>query len=169
VYAGGYWPTPANVFEDALSGLGIRFEDFTFVDLGSGKGRVVLMASDYPFREIIGVEFSEELNAIAEANICNYRNPRQSSSVRLCRMDFTLFDFPREPLFVFLYSPSSEVVTKKLAENLGKSLSSHPRPAWVLYINPTYDVFSSGRPLNLHPVKSAKYYALFNNLPQVAA
>jgi SAM-dependent methyltransferase len=164
VYAGGYWPTPPDVFTEALSGLEISFKDFSFIDLGSGKGRVLLMASDYPFREIIGVEFSPELHAIAEQNVRNYSNPRQACrDIRSLCMDFTLFEFPDGPLFVFLYNPSSEAITLKLAENLAHSLQSNPRPAWVLYVTPTYDVFSSGKPLRLRQVKSGKHYHLYNN------
>ena len=162
LYAAGYWPTPPAVFADALHGLDIRFEEFTFIDLGSGKGRVLLMASDYPFREIIGVEFSPELHAIAAENIRNYRNPNQvCRNIRLCCMDFTLFDFPDGPLFIFLYNPSSEAVTSELAENMARSLRKKPRPLWVLYVTPSYDVFTSGKPLNLQQVKSAKHYALY--------
>ena len=164
VYAGGYWPTPPDVFREALAGLDISFSDFTFIDLGSGKGRVLLMASDYPFREIIGVEFSPELHAIAAENIRNYKNPQQAChSIRPLCMDFTLFEFPNTPLFVFLYNPSSESITLKLAENLAHSLAENPRPAWVLYVTPTYDVFSSGKPLSLKSVKSGKHYTLYSN------
>ena len=48
--------------------------DFTFIDLGSGKGRVLLMASDYPFKKIIGVEFMPELHRAAQENITGYSN-----------------------------------------------------------------------------------------------
>src|ERR1039458_6395247 len=48
ICAGGYWPTPPKIFEEALSAFSIRYEDFIFIDFGSGKGRVLLLASDYP-------------------------------------------------------------------------------------------------------------------------
>lgn len=165
-YAEGYWPTPPSVFANALQDLEIRFEDFTFIDLGSGKGRVLLMASDYPFREIIGVEFSPELRAIADENIRNYHSSNQAcKSIHTYCMDFTLFDFPPGPLFVFLYNPSSEGITTKLAENLARSIEKSPRPLWVLYVTPTYDVFASGKPLKLQLVKSGKHFALYRNAP----
>jgi hypothetical protein len=164
IYAGGYWPTPPGVIRDALSNLGMNYEDFTFIDLGSGKGRVLLLASDYPFREIIGVEFSSELHAIAQDNIRRYQSSTQKCRRIVCQcMDFTQFQFPRVPLFVFLYNPSSEEITKALADNLARSLKENPRPLWVLYVTPTYDVFESGKPFSLQKIKSAEQYALYSN------
>ena len=77
IYADGYWPTPPEIFRDALSGLTSKPEDLIFIDFGSGKGRVLLMASEYPFRKIVGVEFAQELHAVAEQNIRSYRSATQ--------------------------------------------------------------------------------------------
>jgi hypothetical protein len=122
------------------------------------------MASDYPFRQIIGVEFSKELQQISEENIARYQSAIQKcKDVRSVCMDFTSFEFPSGPLFVFLYNPSSHAITYQLAKNLAESLQAQPRPLWVLYVTPMYDVFSSGEPLRLRSVKAAKHYALYNN------
>ena len=57
--------------------LHLDFQDFNFVDIGSGKGRALLLASDYPFREIIGIELSPELDRVAqgEVAICEVIRP----------------------------------------------------------------------------------------------
>ena len=68
-YGTHYLPSPVALVRGLLRGLSIRHEDYVFVDLGSGKGRVLLLAAELPFKEIIGVEFSPELHAIALANI----------------------------------------------------------------------------------------------------
>ena len=62
-----------------LSALPIDYRDFTFIDIGSGKGRTLLMASDYPFRRIIGVELLPELHRIAQENVRKYKNENQKS------------------------------------------------------------------------------------------
>jgi SAM-dependent methyltransferase len=64
-----YLPSPVAFVRKLLRGLNIRYESYVFVDLGSGKGRVLLLAAELPFKEIIGVEFSPELHAIARSNI----------------------------------------------------------------------------------------------------
>jgi hypothetical protein len=50
---------------------------YTFVDMGSGKGRMLLLAAEYPFRQIQGVEFAVELHDQATANIHRYTSARR--------------------------------------------------------------------------------------------
>jgi tRNA G46 methylase TrmB len=72
-----YQPTDPALFQEIMASLPIEFEQFTFVDLGSGKGRTLLMASEYPFKRIVGVELIAELHRAAEENIRDYRSPTQ--------------------------------------------------------------------------------------------
>lgn len=164
IYAGGYWPTPPQVIQEMLSGLRIQYGDFVFVDLGSGKGRVLLSASEFPFRRIVGVEFSSELHAIAQENIRRYKSATQKCrDITSVCMDFTQFQLPPEPLVVFAYNPASEQIMATLAGNLMRSLKENPREIWVLYVSPTYDVFDSGEPLNLKRIKSTDKYSVYTN------
>ena len=71
-----YQPTEPALFREmmeTMSGLGIVFQDLTFIDVGSGKGRVLLMAADYPFRRILGIELLADLHQVAQANIQAYK------------------------------------------------------------------------------------------------
>jgi hypothetical protein len=164
IYAGGYWPTPTEVVRGTLSALTIRYEDFVFVDFGSGKGRVLLQASDFPFRRIIGVEFSSELHNIAVSNIKRYKNDRQKCrEIESVCMDFTHFEIPREPLVAFLYNPSSEAIMATLANNMARSLIENPRKLWVIYVTPTYNVFERGHLLDLRKLEATDKYAIFSN------
>jgi len=74
-----YEPTSTALFRYIINKLqsALSYEDFIFLDYGSGKGRVLLLASDYGFRSIIGIEFSRELHLVAERNIALYRGRRQ--------------------------------------------------------------------------------------------
>jgi hypothetical protein len=56
-------------FANAVASLDIEHKLFTFFDLGSGKGRGLILALSYPFRRIVGVEFALELHRTAEANL----------------------------------------------------------------------------------------------------
>jgi hypothetical protein len=51
IYSAGYCPTRLEIFEKALSAFSIRHDDYIFIDFGSGEGRVLLLASEYPFRK----------------------------------------------------------------------------------------------------------------------
>lgn len=170
IFAAGYWPTSTEIIHEALSSLPIRCEDFVFVDFGSGKGRVLLQASDLPFRRIIGVEFSSELHNIAVSNIGRYTSDSQACrEIESVCMDFTQFEIPREPLVAFLYNPSSEAITAALANNILQSLIENPRELWVIYVTPTYNVFERGRPLDLQKLKVTDKYAIFSNTTKFVA
>ncbi len=72
-----YQPTDPALFKEIMGSLEIDFREFTFIDIGSGKGRVLLMASDYPFRRIVGVELLPDLHRAAQENINAYKNASQ--------------------------------------------------------------------------------------------
>ena len=132
-----YQPTDPGLFHDMMAALPIRFEGFTFVDLGSGKGRTLLLASEYSFARIVGVEILPELHRVAEDNIHAYTSPTQQCTriEPLCG-DARKFEFPAEPLVVYLFNPLSEAGLRQMLANLERSLRQHPRPVYVLYHNP---------------------------------
>ena len=145
-----YQPTDAALFremmarlslegelEGKLGGKPIEFERFTFVDIGSGKGRTLLMASEYPFRKIIGVELIAELHGAAEENIRGYRSPTQRCvHIESMLADAREFELPEEPLVLYLFNPLPEPGMKRVMARLEKSLAANPRPVWILYHNP---------------------------------
>ena len=67
-----YQPIEAEIFREMMNRLAIDFSRLTFIDIGSGKGRALLLASEYPFRRIIGIELLPDLNRIAQENIRAY-------------------------------------------------------------------------------------------------
>jgi hypothetical protein len=108
--------------------------DFTFIDLGSGKGRVLLMTSDYPFKRIIGVEFMPELHRAAQKNIAGYTDDRQRCrQIETVCMDARDFDFPAGPLIVYMFNPFSEAAFAQVLENLRRSVETSPRPVYIAY------------------------------------
>jgi SAM-dependent methyltransferase len=136
-----YQPTEADLFHEMLDALRekshIDFHDFVFIDLGSGKGRTLLMASDYPFRRIVGVELLPTLHQAAQENLGKYRNESQKcfAMETICG-DATEFRFPVEPIVLYLFNPLPEAGLKKMIANLEESLRAHPRAVYVLYHNP---------------------------------
>ena len=109
-------------------------QDFTFIDLGCGKGRVLLMASDYPFQKIVGVEFMPDLVGAAQKNIAGYSSDRQQCrQIETACLDARDFQFPAKPLVVYLFNPFSESTFAQVLENLRRSVEHAPRPAYVAY------------------------------------
>ena len=110
--------------------------EFAFVDLGCGKGRALLLAEEYGFRQIVGVEFSAKLARIAS------RNAAKAGSARIAvvRSDVRAFDFPEGPLVVFLYNPFSVQITRSVIQRL----ASRPHTSYIAYVNPLHaDAISS--------------------------
>src|SRR5664279_1630611 len=126
-------PEPS-LFAQILQDLPIALDGFTFIDLGSGKGRTLLMASAYPFRRIVGVELLAELDAIACQNIARFRGDQQKCfALESHAGDARDFAFPAEPIVLYLFNPFPEATLRTVLMNLRKSLKDSPRPGYVLY------------------------------------
>jgi len=141
VFHSPYQPTESILFHQMIGALaeeaGLDFTRFIFIDLGSGKGRTLLMASDYPFRCIVGVELLPSLHGAAEENIAKYRSESQKCiAIESICGDATKFAFPVEAIVLFLFNPLPEPGLRRLIANLERSLREHPRKTYVLYHNP---------------------------------
>jgi hypothetical protein len=135
-----YFPSEPWLFEQIMSVLPIQFQDFTFIDLGSGKGRSLLMASDYPFRRIVGVEYLPDLHRIAEGNIARYSSEKQQCrEIHSICQDARDFEFPAEPTVLYLFNPFPEPVFARVMGSLKKSLEDSPRPFYVAYRYQEYE------------------------------
>jgi SAM-dependent methyltransferase len=132
-----YQATEPALFHEMLSQLKIDFRDFTFIDLGSGKGRALLMAADHPFRRIVGVELLPALHHVARENIRRYQSESQKGFVieSVCS-DAREFVFPPEPLVLYLFNPLPEAGLAQVIANLERSLRENSRRIYVLYHNP---------------------------------
>jgi len=147
VFHSPYQPTDPALFREMMASLPVlsgqfaseqfAFDSFTFVDLGSGKGRTLLMASEYPFRKIVGVELLHELHQIAVENLSLYASESQKCKrlETICG-DAADFPFPVEPLVLYLFNPLPESGLRRVIARLDQSLRDHPREVYVLYHNP---------------------------------
>ena len=146
MFHSSYQPTEPAAFHEMLNTLeqspagdqnGLDLRDYTFVDLGSGKGRTLLMASDYPFRRIVGIELLSSLHQIAQQNLDQYKSESQKCFLleSICA-DATAISFPDGPLVLYLFNPLPESGLRRVRLNLERTVRDHPRPVYVLYHNP---------------------------------
>ncbi|MGB6387819.1 MAG: class I SAM-dependent methyltransferase [Terriglobales bacterium] len=141
-----YQPTEPALFREMMASLPIEFDTFTFVDLGSGKGRTLLMASEYPFRKIVGVELIAELHRAAEENIRAYHSAtQQCSQIESLLADACEFELPAEPLVIYFFNPLPEHSFSEVLLRLEKSLERVPRAVWIVYHNPLLERVIGGR------------------------
>lgn len=169
VFHSPYQPTEPRLFREMIESLEINYAQFAFIDLGSGKGRTLLLASEYPFRRVLGVELLPELNQLAERNIREFRSDaRKCGSVRSLCVDASILVFPAEPLLLYLFNPFLESGLTQVVSNLEQSLRSHPREVVVLYHNPLLaNVLDASRALKR--TSGTHQYAVYRNTePQIA-
>lgn len=125
---------------------------YSFVDIGAGKGRALLLASQIPFRKVIGVELSADLARIAENNVERWQSAKKAggrAAIHVLNQDALQFCWPRTSLLVFLYNPFACELVEQLLERLeaaarrghaskGEDPEARPSSAIdLLYANPT--------------------------------
>jgi predicted RNA methylase len=118
-FATHYEPTPVAEAEALLDGSPLRPEQATFVDVGAGMGRVVLLAARRSFRRVLGIEISPALVEIARDNIASAHGAqRAAKDVRVVAADAASFAFPRGDLVVYMYNPFRAPVLERMLTNL---------------------------------------------------
>lgn len=107
----------------------------SFVDIGAGMGRAVLLASTYPFRSVRGIEISPGLCEVAGENVRDATELRRAcSDVAVVHDDARLWNYPTGDVVAFMYNPFDG---EGVAAALGALL--HRRDAgetWLLYHTP---------------------------------
>ena len=132
-----YEPIQSFMFHRILAEVPIERRGYVFVDLGSGKGRAVLLASTYGFARVVGVELSDELDAIARRNVRSFTGRASDASpIELVCADARTYQLPRQDLVVFLYNPFVGEVLDDVATRLEQSLTGERGDLWLLYRNP---------------------------------
>lgn len=132
-WATHYEPTPLAEADALLDAAPLAPSTATFVDLGAGMGRVVLLAARRPFRAVIGVEISPALVEIARENLRDAHDPaRVVRDVRIVQSDAAGWAPPHGPLVAFLYNPFGGPVLDGVLDRL----AAHPAPVALLYHTP---------------------------------
>ena len=138
--ANRYEASPRSTFVRAVRSLGLDYSRYTFIDIGSGKGAVLLYASRFPFKRIVGLELSERLSRIAESNIAAYRSRRtKCHDITSQCTDALAYQLPRDPLVLYLFNPFNEETTAALLSNAERSLRDLPRPFFIVSFNPSVE------------------------------
>jgi hypothetical protein len=158
-----YQPTDPALFAEIMASLKIDFREFTFIDMGSGKGRVLLMAADYPFRRILGVELFPALNNAAQENLNAYKSDSQRCfALEAVCGDARVFIFPEEPIVLYLFNPLPESGLIEMMANLDRSLRQQPRTVHLLYHNPLLEHVVAEHPA-FSKIDGTHQYSIFRN------
>ena len=139
IHAVRYEPSNYSRVIAAIRSLAIDYKTFTFIDFGSGKGRVLFAAASFPFEEIVGVEFSRSLYKIAQENISKVRASEiRAHSIRNAQADAAQFELPNSNLVCYLYNPFGPPVLIKVIERLIEHHRKHSYQVIVIYFDPRH-------------------------------
>ena len=120
---------------------------YTFIDIGAGKGRGLLVASEYQFRSVIGIELNPALAAVARQNVAHWTATRAAdptaaplAPIEVIEQDALDFTFPNTPTLLFLFHPFEAPVLRKLLRNIETRFAQRPprssEPALdIIYVN----------------------------------
>jgi SAM-dependent methyltransferase len=142
LFIAGYAGVPPSGFRAAISrwqSLGLRhgIEDYTFVDLGCGKGRAVLLASELGFREAVGVELNVGLVETAKANVRIWTAAGKARSpIRIECKDATEVEWQSGPCLVYLYNPFAEPVMRAVVEAMRERFGDRRDELEIVYQKP---------------------------------
>ncbi len=149
----GYYATAPSLFHGALARwqqtLGESLSplvpkslsDYTFFDLGCGKGRALLMASDYPFRKVMGVELSPTLANVARRNLYRWLStPRACPRVSVMAGDVMQLRLPAGPVVLFLFNSFGAGLMTELLEGLVAAARVGTTPIDLIYVHPEHDL-----------------------------
>lgn len=109
---------------------------YTFLDIGCGKGRALMVASELPFRCINGIELNPKLAAIARANAqiwnaSHTADPTASllAPIQVLEQDALELILPAGPTLIFLFHPFEAPLLRKLLRRIESQIAQNTRPA----------------------------------------
>ena len=124
-------------WQQQLTSADPSIEAWTFVDMGAGLGRAVMVASLQPFQQVIGVEMNPNLVKQAGENLAIWqRVPRACSRIEVAAADATEFPWPRSPLAIYMFNPFERPVMERMLASLDIALNNGSGPIHILYVHP---------------------------------
>ena len=155
-----YLPTRPNTIRKLLKSLPISdFSTYTFVDFGSGKGRVLLLAAELPFASVQGVELSPELHSRAIHNIGSARGlRRRAGSIESTIQNAADYEFPDSDLVLFFANPFGPAVMRTVLDRAIASWKARPRDILLIFYFLEYD--PNDRELGIETIETADRYRI---------
>jgi SAM-dependent methyltransferase len=111
-------------------------DEFTFIDLGAGLGRAMLLAAEYPFRAVLGVEFNPTLARSGRRNLAQWRaSGRARAPMRIVCRDAAELELPAGPCVAFLFNPFNGPVLRRVLQHWSRTLAARAGELDILYVN----------------------------------
>lgn len=146
-----YEPTPIKVIRSIFSNIKLNYNETTFIDFGSGKGRVLLLASEYDFKKIIGVELSLQLHNIAMENINKWRSiKKKCCDIVSINVNAVEFELPDGPLVLFFFTPFLGPIFGEIVSKINDKIKNNNCCITIIYYGSNNENVKMLCDLNFH-------------------
>jgi predicted RNA methylase len=119
---------------------------YTFIDIGAGKGRAMLLASEFDFKEVIGVELHPALATKCRRNMRIWNAFHKKTPMRLVKADATEFIFPPGPCVVYLFNPFGAPVLRRVLKQMAAQFKDRKDELDILYVNHEHEAVLKKNP-----------------------
>ncbi|GAA0553908.1 class I SAM-dependent methyltransferase [Chitinophaga japonensis] len=147
--SGRYHPSPVSSVKmalDALEKYNVQYSSCTFIDVGSGLGRNLLLAAAYPFRKIVGIEHSAYLHETAGKNIGAYRSAALQCNVfDLQCIDALEYEFPAGDLVLYFWRPFTDEIAERFMDKLDRYAANASCRIILIFLGVVYPAVQTSR------------------------
>jgi SAM-dependent methyltransferase len=128
-----YGPVNGWAFRRLLQQLHLPREQ-RFVDLGCGLGRACILAAEYGFERVTGIDLATDLCAQARANIAASRIPPQArSAITVLAMDALNYCERSDDDIFFMYRPFERDFFSRILSTMKARARARQRQLTVIY------------------------------------
>ena len=107
--------------------------DSVFVDIGCGKGRILVMASEYSFKRVVGVEICKDLCKTARANIRQLEaRSGKKLNIQIIESDIQNFQMQDDENVFYLFNPFDSYLRARFLSSVERSIQRVPRQVWLM-------------------------------------
>ena len=160
-----FWKTE---FVKCIESLDRNLTEYSFIDAGSGKGKMLLIASRFPFAEIVGIEYAKGLHQIAVDNIKKFKaRAGEHLNIRSINSDAIAWNMPNKPAVYFVYNSFDPDTTKTFFAKLESHVAQTNAPTFLIYgnlrdVSERQDAFTFLRSMTVR--SRTKRYIIFSNV-----
>lgn len=131
---GNQYQPSTNAISAILNHFNVTPND-AFIDIGCGKGKVMYLASKYPFKKVSGFDLNEQMVATANRNF-EILKLKGCYAVVANALTFDAYD---DYNYFYVFNPFPEAVFEKMIYQIQNSIRKMPRKCTFIYMNPVYE------------------------------
>jgi SAM-dependent methyltransferase len=164
--AWGYGPINEDFFREIIDAIPIDVSQYTFVDVGAGKGNALILAGEYNFKHSIGIELSEELINVGKLNIeQSMKITNRKIPPEWIQKDFLTWQIPVMNSLFFFNNPLPHLIALEAVQRIEETVAKTNVDIIVAYRKAPgiVDVFLSKSPY-FRPLRLAPYWRIYRSI-----